>query len=141
MADLKERVLAELENIDKIIAELRRCGDLTRLSIMELAGVGAFLHNFYNGIENIIKQVFIAEGKPLPSGVYWHRDLLDAAEEYTILSKITKSRLGPFLAFRHFFVHAYSLNLRSELMHPLLKSLQAVYNDFRTDLQRNDALD
>jgi hypothetical protein len=59
MAEIKDRILAELENIDKVIIELSNCGKLSEMSTIEISGVGALLHNFYNGIENVVKQVFI----------------------------------------------------------------------------------
>ena len=140
MADLHERILAELENIGRIVDELKRCGSLSALSALELAGTGALLHNFYNGIENILKQVLLHEGIPLPSGTYWHKDLLEASVNAQILSASTKLSLGPFLAFRHFFVHAYSFNLRADMMSPLVDSLPSVYDRFIEDLKKNGYL-
>ena len=32
----------------------------TEKSVIELAAIGTFLHNIYNGIENILKQILIA---------------------------------------------------------------------------------
>ena len=57
MAKLYEKVEAELENIEQILAELKQTKSLANLSTIELAGIGAFIHNFYNGIENILKQI------------------------------------------------------------------------------------
>ena len=57
MPDLKQRLKVEFENIEKSLAELPTLKPCTEFSKIELAGVSALLHNFYNGIEKILKGV------------------------------------------------------------------------------------
>jgi hypothetical protein len=57
MAELKEKILVEVENIDRLLQEMPAAEKLAGLSVLELAGVATLLHNFYNGIENILKQI------------------------------------------------------------------------------------
>jgi len=104
MADLKDKVKAELENIERSLKKLPSYDRLYTLSTLELAGVATFLHNFYNGIENIIKQILIDHNIPVPNGSTWHRDLLNVAVSNNIISVSTKDSLGEYLAFRHFLV-------------------------------------
>lgn len=59
MADLKERLQAEFENIEQALVALTDIRSLESLSQLELAGVAALLHNFYNGTENLLKQVLL----------------------------------------------------------------------------------
>ena len=62
MAPLRDRVDAEFANIEGALAELpweQACSELSKL---ELAGVASLLHNFYNGIENVLKQAIVAQG-------------------------------------------------------------------------------
>lgn len=56
MVNLKDKVQAEYENIDKLIDELPAKDELPFLQFLELAGVATILHNFYNGIEIILKR-------------------------------------------------------------------------------------
>jgi hypothetical protein len=51
MADLRERIAAEMENIEEIIGEIKKFDDISIASMVELAGLGAFLHNFYTSID------------------------------------------------------------------------------------------
>jgi hypothetical protein len=75
MADLHEKINAEIENIEKILFEVRKGGDLLKATTIELAGFGALMHNFYNSIENVIKQILMYKEIAIPSGSFWHRDL------------------------------------------------------------------
>ena len=131
MAKLNDRISAELENIEKVVKEFPRTDQLHKLSALELAGVATLLHNFYNGIENILKQIVREKGSPVSHGSSWHRDLLDLALKHKIINSTDIRSLKQYLAFRHFFSHGYALDLDSERMKPLVKSVKKVFGSFR----------
>lgn len=126
MAELRECVEAEEENIRHALGQLPSVERLDRLSELELAGTAALLHSIYNGIENILKQVLQAGGDSLPAGATWHRDLLNKVEERGILQSATVEALRPFMAFRHFFSHAYVLDLDPARMDELVENASHV---------------
>ncbi len=134
MANLKDKIEAEYENIDKLIFELPEKEKLSLLQFLELAGVATVLHNFYNGVENILKLIFKEKNIPLPEGSSWHKDLIDRAVDIGIISESTKAEVGEYLAFRHFFSHAYALDLYAERMETLVEDIKIVYSDFQKDI-------
>jgi hypothetical protein len=135
MPDYRLRIEAEYEAIENALSALpdRPLSTLTKL---EIAGVAALLHNFYNGIENIVKQVFQQKSYPIPQGESWHRDLLLAAAEKNIISDLLLNNLKPYLAFRHYFSHAYALELFPERMEPLVKDATALFNEFKQQIDK-----
>ena len=63
MAKVHEQVEAEFENIERTITDIPNLESLPKLSRLELAGLATLIHNFYNGIENILKKPLLPSGK------------------------------------------------------------------------------
>ena len=137
MANLTARVNAELENIERALTEIPSYDKLHKLSTLELAGVATFLHNFYNGIENILKQILIDRNIQIPELSTWHRDLLNIAAAKNIISDSTKISLGEYLAFRHFFSHSYALDLYPYKMEPLVEKVDDILKIFQSEISKS----
>ncbi|MBF0239711.1 MAG: hypothetical protein HQM12_18580 [SAR324 cluster bacterium] len=136
MSDLKTRIETELENIEKSLNELPQPRSCWRLSRLELSGVAAILHNFYSGVENILKVLFKAQNLHIPEGANWHRDLLNTSIEHALLSSTTAHQLRTYLAFRHFFVHAYVIDLDEERLEDLVQYIDEAFRNLKRDLSK-----
>ena len=136
MADAREKIEAEFENIEQTLASLPDSDSLNRLSSLELAGVAALIHNFYNGIENVLKQMIIAKGLCIPQGPSWHIELVEMAVTNQIISRATSDMLKKYLGFRHFFSHAYSFDVDEDRIAPLLERIRNVYQSFLKDIAK-----
>jgi uncharacterized protein YutE (UPF0331/DUF86 family) len=137
MANLHDKINLDIENIDRVFAELPRHNVLHKLSMLELAGVATLLHNFYNGVESILKRILVEKGISIPQGSVWHKELLNLSEQENIITPQMKKQLGEFLAFRHFFSHAYALDLYAEKMEPLVKSAFGLYKEFKIEISKH----
>jgi len=111
MADIFEKINAELENISKVISELEKTKDIPEKTIVILAGIGSFLQNIYTGIENILKQLLLHINVEIPQSTSWHKDLLSLSVEHSIITKEMLDKVGRYLFFRHFFSHTYGFKI------------------------------
>ncbi len=136
MANAREKIEAEFENIEQTLVNLPSSDSLDRLSQLELAGVAALIHSFYNGIENVLKQLVISKGINIPQGPSWHIELVEIAVSNQFISSSTSDMLKEYLGFRHFFSHAYSFDVDADGISPLLQKIRDVYKSFHADIAK-----
>lgn len=75
---LREEIAIEIQAIEMTLAELMALGrDVAdRLpTVREKTAAAAFLAQFYNGVENILKRICNYHSLPLPTGDTWHVEL------------------------------------------------------------------
>jgi len=129
---LEDYCIAEFENIAQVLHELSgvvKPGKWDYTSV-ELAAMATFIHNSYNGMENVLKRVLAYESAEVTDTPTWHKDLLRIATERGIIGDDLQEKLGQYLSFRHFFIHAYSFGLRWTEIKPLVDAIHDTVRDF-----------
>lgn len=109
-------------------------------TLVELTATASVLHSFYTAVENILLAIAKGIDGQVPERSHWHRDLLlqmtsASASRPVVLDKETARRLGEYLAFRHFYRHAYSFILEWHEMENLVIGLEKVWDQTKTQLQ------
>ena len=127
MDDLHRRILAEKENVEIALSNLNETMARNPKTVIELAAIGTFLHNIYNGIENILKQTLKSRNIEIPKSGSWHKDLLDISVSQGIISELLSDQLYEYLTFRHFFIHAYGFQLEESHLEVLAKNIPDIW--------------
>ncbi len=135
MDELQKQILAEKENVEIALENLGLAKSKNEKTVIELAAIGTFLHNIYNGIENILKRVVVAGNVEIPVSVTWHKDLLNFSLSMGIISEKTCDELYKYLTFRHFFIHAYGFMLEEVYMEDLMNDIPDVWSQFLKEIK------
>ena len=130
MVDLARKIAAEKENVEKALDNLKDAMGRKEKSTIELAAIATFLHNIYNGIENILKQVLKAKGIEIPKSETSHKDLLELSVSIGIIPMKLSDQLYEYLTFRHFFVHSYGFMLEHTHLQDLSENISDVWLQF-----------
>ncbi|MDA8242149.1 MAG: hypothetical protein M0Z67_17495 [Nitrospiraceae bacterium] len=135
---LREYCEAEFENIDAVLAELELVilPEKTSYTTAELAAAATFIHNCYNGVENVLKRICAYVSMEIKASPTWHKDLIKASLDRGIIDENLYNSLSIYLSFRHFFVHSYSFSLRWEELEPLVVGLEEVVGKFKAVIKR-----
>jgi uncharacterized protein YutE (UPF0331/DUF86 family) len=133
--ELREKINAEIQNVEIALNNLKEAVERDERSVIILAAEATFLHNVYNGIENILSQILKAKNIKIPRTSTWHKDLLDVAETKGIISKNMSDELYEYLAFRHFFVHAYGFMIEDTKMEPLAENIEDIWTRFLAEIE------
>jgi predicted nucleotidyltransferase len=140
---LKELVEDELAALGQIVQAMQEGmsaldADLSQFAMHALA---SYLHQFYTGCERIFERIALSVDGGLPGGAYSHANLLAQMARAlpgvrpAVLPEALWLRLQDYLAFRHFFRHAYGYTLEWAKLRPLVTSMPTTLADVQEHLR------
>jgi hypothetical protein len=123
---------AQLQQLFEIHRPLLETSRYQEPNPIELSALGAFLHSFYTGVENLFRRVTLELGDSLPQNEAWHQRLLQrimapAESRPAFISTELGEQLKAYLQFRHVFRQAYAFQLHWEKMAPLVLASEEVF--------------
>lgn len=130
-----KKIDAEIENVERVIVVLNKYKGRKKLSELELAGIATYIHNFYNGTENILKHILLNKKIKIEDSPSWHRELLIQSLKNKIINDKLNDSLLKFLSFRHFFIHSYSFILDPKELRSLLDIIFDTWNEFKIQIK------
>ena len=143
---LKADIYDELAKIEKIYREFQDLKPKLKLNNKQItnfdkAGIGYYLHNFYNGCENIFKSIarFFENGLLVES---WHKNLLKRMKltiaDYRppAIDDELYLILEDFRGFRHKFRYCYSFELDWERMKLVAGKLDSAWEKLQIQLNK-----
>ena len=139
---LKELIEDELAALGHMVQAVQEgLGPLEEApSQFAMNALASYLHQFYTGCERILERIAVAVDGALPGGAFSHANLLaQMARELpgirpAVLHEALWLRLQDYLAFRHFFRHAYGYTLEWAKLRPLVASMAATLTDVQGQL-------
>ncbi|MEZ4513444.1 MAG: hypothetical protein R3C62_16375 [Chloroflexota bacterium] len=139
---IRSQLERQLLWIERIYENLQERQEYARSAPLIYAESIAYqLHNLYSAIEDLMKLVAKAFENHLEDMSRWHWELIDrmtleiAGVRPALLQKETAVYLHKLRSFRHFFRHAYTVELdRDELLRNL-QTAEAVRPLLRRDVQ------
>ena len=125
-----------LHNVECHVDELLQLAGSRAPSAIEKTAAGAFLSQFYNGIENILKRFVKHLGDSMPAGDDWHIVLLNMFVDGSqssmpvLFNNDQKKELSDFRKFRHVFRNSYAHELNWNRLKPGLEKMPGVLHGF-----------
>ena len=142
-AELREEIAFELEALETTVNELLALQqDVAQRepTVRESAAAAAFLAQFYNGIENILKRICRYHNVPLPAGETWHTELFQRfcspaeADLPLLFDGPLSAALAPYRRFRHVAFHSYGFQLDWSRMAEGVANVQTVFEQLEQSL-------
>ena len=135
---LKAELDAQIKEIEKIFAEIEERKKGVNRSKAKLESLAYKLHNLYCAFEDLFKVIARHFENHVEDIARFHKELLKRMSiriegvRPALLSEDAFKVLDELRAFRHYFRHAYSYELRHEKLKPVIEAagmLREFYRD------------
>lgn len=130
---LRAAIVKELDALDRLPDEARELIEVAAPETMHVRALGSVLHDYYTGVERILKRILEQVDRDVPDGNAWHREVLERTTLQVrgtrppVLDDTLAEDLGELLGFRHVFRNVYGPELRWGRLRELAETLPNVH--------------
>ena len=139
-----ERIRSELESIEEVVTRVHRAVEATAgdsvNSDLYWDAIALNLHDFYTGLERLLRHIAAEVDGHVPAGAEWHQELLRQMATQlpqirpAVFSNATIKRLDEYLRFRHVVRHVYAFEFDPQRMRPLVEALAGDFAQVKGEL-------
>jgi hypothetical protein len=138
-----EKINFEIEEVEKLLTDYSMLIDIVKNKkpdLVEITATATVLHSFYNGIEKIFQFIAKEIDNDLPDGTRWHTDLIlkmcrDNGQRKRVISEELLIIMLEYMAFRHFFRHSYSFQLKWEKIEHISVNITENWSLFKKEIE------
>jgi hypothetical protein len=123
-------ISAEGQNIARTIELLDGLLKRTDLSRYEIIALGKLLQDIYTGIERILRAILEQKGVSIKKTENWHKELLLAGKEQSLLTQEQFEGFRALLVFRHMEIHGYGFMLDEQRLRQLAGPVSSLCRNF-----------
>lgn len=142
---LREKIDDEFDNLENLLKEAKEetAGrSLNPPTRMELRFCGSIIADFYNGIEEIFRNIAILIDESEPKGGQFHSVLLAQmtnsieGKRISVISRELEKELREYLGFRHVFRKTYGFELEWEKFKKLFFNLESTFQKLKMEIEQ-----
>jgi hypothetical protein len=130
MSAESDYVRAERDNVLRTTDMIEDLTTQEELTIYETIALGKLLQDVYTGIERILRSKLEAYDIKIPKTESWHKEVLLASHQKSIISESQFDALRKLLVFRHMQIHGYGYMLDEQRLRELAGPVPKVCRDF-----------
>ena len=116
-------IRAEIESILQTVDMIQDLLNKKNLSNYETIALGKLLQDVYTGIERILRNKLESQGIKVIKNESWHKELLLAAKNNSIITQQQFEKLRKLLVYRHMQIHGYGYMLEEQRLRELAISI------------------
>ncbi len=140
---IASEIKAQVSQIELVLARLlEREAQSARGEATVIEGAAFYIHNYYSAVEDLMKIVAAAFENNIDDPSRWHRELLDRMARDIegvrprLFSAETAALLHRLRSFRHFFRHAYRVELDSAEIQANIERVKEAHPLMLADINR-----
>jgi len=130
MSAANDFISAESANILKTAEMIQQLLAKIHLTKYEIVALGKLLQDIYSGIERILRALLESKGIVTKKTESWHKELLLAAMEHSLISQVEFEAFRNLLLFRHMEIHGYGFMLDEKRLRQLAEPVPGLCRDF-----------